>query len=234
MTTGRRSHRGRDLAAVVAVGVGLLVVWQLVVWLGDYQPFVLPGPRCRGRALAPRGAPRAPSPTTSRPRSRRSCWGSRWASRRGSWSASCSPARRSPSGCSRPTSWPPRPPRSWPSRRCIVIWFGNGLLSKVLICALICFFPMAVATTVGLRSVDARLRGDGRSSVRATPPPGRAHRRGARGAAPDPGRPQGRRHALGRGRHRGRVGGRRQGPGRAHQPRARQPVRHARCCSRPS
>jgi NitT/TauT family transport system permease protein len=39
----------------------------------------------------------------------------------------------------------------------IVLWFGTGLASKVLICALICFFPMAVATTVGLRSVDARL-----------------------------------------------------------------------------
>jgi NitT/TauT family transport system permease protein len=49
----------------------------------------------------------------------------------------------------------------------LVIWFGNGLLSKVLICALICFFPMAVATTVGLRSVDARLIEMARS-VRAT------------------------------------------------------------------
>ena len=44
MTTGRPSHRVRDLAAIVAVGLGLLVAWQLIVWLGGYQPFVLPGP----------------------------------------------------------------------------------------------------------------------------------------------------------------------------------------------
>ena len=49
----------------------------------------------------------------------------------------------------------------------IVIWFGNGLASKVLICALICCFPMAVATSVGLRSVDGRLVEMARS-VRAT------------------------------------------------------------------
>ncbi|MDQ4042109.1 MAG: ABC transporter permease [Actinomycetota bacterium] len=39
----------------------------------------------------------------------------------------------------------------------IALWFGTGLLSKVVICALICFFPVAVATMVGIRSVDARL-----------------------------------------------------------------------------
>ncbi|MFI5255263.1 MAG: ABC transporter permease, partial [Candidatus Limnocylindrales bacterium] len=39
----------------------------------------------------------------------------------------------------------------------LAIWFGTGLLSKVVICALIVFFPIAVATMVGLRSVDPRL-----------------------------------------------------------------------------
>ncbi len=39
----------------------------------------------------------------------------------------------------------------------IALWFGSGLVSKVLVVALICFFPMAVATTVGLRSVDPHL-----------------------------------------------------------------------------
>jgi NitT/TauT family transport system permease protein len=39
----------------------------------------------------------------------------------------------------------------------IALWFGTGLLSKVVICALICFFPVAVATMVGIRSVDGRL-----------------------------------------------------------------------------
>jgi NitT/TauT family transport system permease protein len=39
----------------------------------------------------------------------------------------------------------------------LALWFGSGLLSKVIICALIVFFPVAVATMVGLRSVDRRL-----------------------------------------------------------------------------
>jgi NitT/TauT family transport system permease protein len=50
----------------------------------------------------------------------------------------------------------------------IALWFGPGLLGKVLICALIVFFPVAVATMVGIRSVDARLLELGRS-LRATP-----------------------------------------------------------------
>jgi NitT/TauT family transport system permease protein len=39
----------------------------------------------------------------------------------------------------------------------IVLWFGNGLLGKVIVCGLIVFFPVAVATMVGVRSVDRRL-----------------------------------------------------------------------------
>lgn len=49
----------------------------------------------------------------------------------------------------------------------LVIWFGPGLLGKVVICGLIVFFPVAVATMVGIRSVDARLLELGRS-LRAT------------------------------------------------------------------
>lgn len=50
----------------------------------------------------------------------------------------------------------------------LILWFGAGLLSKVVICALIVFFPVAVSTLVGLRSVDPRLLELGRS-LRATP-----------------------------------------------------------------
>ncbi len=49
----------------------------------------------------------------------------------------------------------------------LVIWLGPGLQAKVVICALIVFFPVAVATMVGIRSVDARLLELGRS-LRAT------------------------------------------------------------------
>ncbi len=38
----------------------------------------------------------------------------------------------------------------------LVLWFGFGLTSKVLVCALIVFFPILVNTVVGLRGVDSR------------------------------------------------------------------------------
>jgi len=49
----------------------------------------------------------------------------------------------------------------------LVVWFGSGLPSKAVICSLIVFFPVAIATMVGIRSVDPRLLELGRS-LRAT------------------------------------------------------------------
>ncbi len=40
----------------------------------------------------------------------------------------------------------------------LVVWFGFGTLSKVLVCALTVFFPALVNTMVGIRSVDPDLR----------------------------------------------------------------------------
>jgi len=39
----------------------------------------------------------------------------------------------------------------------LIIWFGPGMFSKILICALIVFFPVLVNTIVGLRSVPEEL-----------------------------------------------------------------------------
>ncbi|MBC7251298.1 MAG: ABC transporter permease [Anaerolineae bacterium] len=39
----------------------------------------------------------------------------------------------------------------------LVIWFGAGQLSKVLVCALTIFFPMLVSVMVGIRSVEPDL-----------------------------------------------------------------------------
>jgi len=54
----------------------------------------------------------------------------------------------------------------------IALWFGTGLLPKLVITTLIVFFPVAVATMVGIRSVDPRLlemarsfRASGRQTV---------------------------------------------------------------------
>jgi NitT/TauT family transport system permease protein len=49
----------------------------------------------------------------------------------------------------------------------LVIWFGPGIVSKVLICALIVFFPVLVNTVVGIRAISEHLR-DLLKSYRAT------------------------------------------------------------------
>ena len=49
----------------------------------------------------------------------------------------------------------------------LALWFGPGLLAKVVICGLIVFFPVAIATMVGIRAVDAPLLELARS-LRAT------------------------------------------------------------------
>lgn len=49
----------------------------------------------------------------------------------------------------------------------LVIWLGSGLASKVLVCALITFFPMLINTIVGIRNVDPDLH-DLMRSLRAS------------------------------------------------------------------
>jgi NitT/TauT family transport system permease protein len=166
MTTGRPSHRVRDLAAIVAVGVGLLVAWQLIVWLGGYQPFVLPGPGVvaeRWLRAATQGTFTEHLATTLSEILLGLAVGISSGLVVGFMLARSSLADRVLS----PYIVAAQATPVLALAPVLVIWFGNGLLSKVLICALICFFPMAVATTVGLRSVDARLVEMARS-VRAT------------------------------------------------------------------
>jgi NitT/TauT family transport system permease protein len=47
------------------------------------------------------------------------------------------------------------------------LWFGPGITAKIVICALIVFFPIAIAKMVGIRAVDDRLLELARS-LRAT------------------------------------------------------------------
>ena len=61
------------------------------------------------------------------------------------------------SGWLRPTLSPVRVFPSWAIAPLLVIWLGSGLASKVLVTALITFFPTLIATIVGIRNVDADL-----------------------------------------------------------------------------
>jgi NitT/TauT family transport system permease protein len=49
----------------------------------------------------------------------------------------------------------------------LIIWLGSGLSSKVIVCALISFFPVLISTIVGIRNVDQDLR-DLMHSLRAS------------------------------------------------------------------
>ncbi len=40
----------------------------------------------------------------------------------------------------------------------LIIWFGTGLMSKVVTCAIVVFFPMLINTMIGVRSVPQDLR----------------------------------------------------------------------------
>jgi NitT/TauT family transport system permease protein len=50
----------------------------------------------------------------------------------------------------------------------LIIWFGAGIASKVIICALLVFFPMLVNTVIGMRNIPPELR-DLMRSLEATP-----------------------------------------------------------------
>ncbi len=161
-----RGHRLRDALAILGVGAGFVVLWQLVVWIGGYQRFVLPGPVVVAERWVTAVIQGTFTPHVLTTLSEillglalgvsaglligfvlaRSALADRLLS------PYIVAAQATPVLALAPV---------------LVIWFGNGLTSKVLICALICMFPMAVSTTVGLRSVDARLVEMARS-VRAT------------------------------------------------------------------
>jgi NitT/TauT family transport system permease protein len=50
----------------------------------------------------------------------------------------------------------------------LIIWFGAGIASKVIICALLVFFPMLVNTVIGMRNIPPELH-DLMRSLEATP-----------------------------------------------------------------
>ena len=158
--------RLRDLLPVLAAAALFIAGWRLVVALGDYPPFILPTPELVTQRLV-----RAIGDGTLAPHAAATLtavgWGlfvgavlalgvgyllarSRLAERL--LSPYIVAAQATPVLALAPL---------------IALWFGSGLASKVVICALIVFFPVAVATMVGIRSVDARLLELGRS-LRAT------------------------------------------------------------------
>jgi NitT/TauT family transport system permease protein len=153
----RRRHRRRsDVLALVVGAVVVIGAWQLAVAIGGYEPYLLPGPLDVGARFVEAWANGTMAPhawTTLQEVLIGFLVGaglgvpvgvllarSRFAARL--LSPYIVAAQAMPILALAPL---------------IALWFGTGLLSKVVICALIVFFPVAVSTMVGVRSVDPRL-----------------------------------------------------------------------------
>lgn len=151
-----RGHRLRDGLAVAGVACLLLAVWQAIVIVGGYPPFILPGPLVVGERLVRAIAQGTIAPhllTTLSEILLGLAAGVAAALVLGFLLARSRVADRILS----PWLVAAQATPILALAPLIVLWFGSGLSSKVLICALICFFPMVVATSVGVRSIDPRL-----------------------------------------------------------------------------
>jgi NitT/TauT family transport system permease protein len=158
----RKARRWRNAAwlnplAPVAAFVLLIVVWKLAVVIGGYQPFLLPPPEAVARSF--RGA------LTNGilwPHIRTTLIEAGYGALLGIGVAfvlgyvvvhlplvdrALAPVIAASQALPAVALAP-----------IIILWFGTGLLPKVLICALIVFFPVLVTWTVGLRGIDPALR----------------------------------------------------------------------------
>ena len=159
-------RRVREAVPVVLVAVGMLVAWKAVIALGGYPVFILPPPELVAARFV-----RAWSEGTIAPHAIATLSeialgfgvGASVALVVGYLLARSRLAERLLS----PYIVAAQATPILALAPLIALWFGTGLTSKVIICALIVFFPVAVSTMVGIRSVDARLLELARS-LRAT------------------------------------------------------------------
>ena len=151
---------------VVLAGVVFVVVWKLTVVIGNYPPFILPPPEMVAVRLF-----QAWSAGTLTPHALATLAEIGWGLLFGSLSAVAVGyvLARSPlvERLFSPYLVAAQATPILALAPLLVLWLGTGLAPKIVICALIVFFPVAVATMVGIRSVDSRLLELGRS-LRAT------------------------------------------------------------------
>lgn len=154
----RRSGKWLNIIAPVVAFVLLLVIWKLVVIVGNYQPFLLPPPEAVARSFwdALRDGILWPHlRTTLIEAGYGALLGIAVAFVLGyvlihiplldrALSPVIAACQAMPIVAIAPI---------------FILWFGTGLLPKVLICALIVFFPTLVTWMIGLRAIDPDLIG---------------------------------------------------------------------------
>jgi NitT/TauT family transport system permease protein len=134
--------------------LSFLALWQAVVWLGDYPAFVLPTPLQVGRKfviLLSNGLLWRHTQVTLVEIILGFLLGFSLATLLGYWFAKKPLAEQLVS----PYIVAMQAMPIVALAPLLVIWFGFGMLSKVLVCALIVFFPILVNTIVGVRSINA-------------------------------------------------------------------------------
>ena len=158
--------RVRGAVPIVAAAAAFLALWKLVVIVGDYPPFILPAPEVVAERFLRAWTAGVMTPhalTTLSEIVLGFGAGASIALLVGYLLARSRLAERLLS----PYLVAAQATPILALAPLIALWFGSGLTGKVLICALIVFFPVAVSTMVGIRSVDRNLLELGRS-LRAT------------------------------------------------------------------
>ena len=152
----------RDIAPVVGAALLFVLVWQAIVIVGDYPPYILPGPAVVAERFVSGWTEGIIGPhfwTTLAEVLLGLTAGAVSGILTGILLARSRLAARMLS----PYIVAAQATPILALAPLIALWFGTGLGSRVLICALICFFPIAVGTMVGIRSVDPKLIELGRS-----------------------------------------------------------------------
>ena len=147
---------GRDLAWVLAAAALFVVAWKAVVVIGGYPPFILPAPEVVAARFVKAWTDGLMTPHTVTTLSEIGLGfvvGSAAAVLAGYLLARSRLAERLLS----PYLVAAQATPILALAPLIALWFGTGLTGKVIICSLIVFFPVAVSTMVGIRSVDRGL-----------------------------------------------------------------------------
>lgn len=161
-----RNRIGQLLLPVLAAAVMFVVVWKAVVVIGNFPAFILPAPEVVGARFIEAWAEGTMAPHATVTLSEIALGfvsGAGLAVVVGYLLARSPLAERLLS----PYLVAAQATPILVLAPLLVLWLGTGLAAKVVICALIVFFPVAVATMVGIRSVDFRLLELGHS-LRAT------------------------------------------------------------------
>jgi NitT/TauT family transport system permease protein len=145
-----------DLAGIIGAAVVFVTGWKLLVVLGDWKPFVLPPPESVAARLLSAWADGTMAPNAVATLLEVALGfgaGASLAVLIGYLLARSRLAERVLS----PYVVAAQSTPVLALAPLFALWFGTGLLSKVVMCSLIVFFPVAVATMVGIREVDRSL-----------------------------------------------------------------------------